>query len=223
MALADGELEGEARARAERLAAESDEGRRLLTAIRSSPLAALLGEAMAERTAVADGIADAVMRQVQGGQAGQGSSRSPESGAEHERGAGGPEVVVRIPYPTRRVSGGSRTPVLVAAAFSALALAAGLAVYIRSRDVLGVGATVTTMPSIAPNPVASVVPPTPATSQSAKALAHEGSWPPPGVQVDAIDSPSHDVHVFEIPAAAASAPKAPSVVIMIEDEPRATQ
>jgi hypothetical protein len=44
-----------------------------------------------------------------------------------------------------------------------------------------------------------------------------------GVEVDEIDSPTHDVTVFEIPAngmaAAASGGAPPSVVIMIEDEP----
>jgi hypothetical protein len=209
MALADGELEGDARERAERLASESEEGRRWLAAMRSSPLGALLGEGMAERAAAAaaDSIVDAVMVKV------------------HANATVGPEIVVRLPYSTQRgTSFGSRKPILVASALSALALAAGLALYIRSRDVLEPvgGSTVTSMPSIATGPAASAQP-RPVTSQSAKALAQEGAWPPAGVQVDAIDSPSRDVHVFPIPAASASVPNASSVVIMIEDEPGATQ
>jgi hypothetical protein len=199
MALADGELEGEARARAEKLAAESDEGRRALAVMRASRLGVLLGEMMAQRTAAADGIADAVMSKL------------------HADSVSGPEVVVRLPYPARRSSRGSRKPILLASALSTLALAAGIAVYIQSRDVLGVSSPVASMPSIATSPLPSVQP-KPVTSQSATPLAQEGPWPP-GVQVDEIDSPSHDVHVFEIPAGAASTPNASSVVIMIEDEP----
>ena len=57
MALADGELDGEARDRAERLVAENDEAQRLVETMRAPALAAALGDVLDGQSAAADGIA----------------------------------------------------------------------------------------------------------------------------------------------------------------------
>jgi hypothetical protein len=65
MALADGELHGDARERAEKLVAQSDEARRIVEQLRSPALGSLLAEATSEQAAGADGIADAVMARIE--------------------------------------------------------------------------------------------------------------------------------------------------------------
>ncbi len=191
MAFADGELEGEARERAARLVAQSEEAARLVETLQSPALARALADVMDERVAAgaADGIADAVMAKL----------GATSAGAS----------VVRIedarPARTRR----TRVQVAIASSLTALALAAGVALYVQaSRE-----------PEAA-SPVASMGIP----SQTAKPLATAVLAEQQGVQVDEIDSPRHDVHVFEIPAgsaaaAAANPPHPSSVVIMIEDDP----
>lgn len=67
MALADGELEGEARERAEKLVADSAEARQAVEQMRSrtGTLGSWLEEALSEETSAADGIADAVMARLE--------------------------------------------------------------------------------------------------------------------------------------------------------------
>jgi anti-sigma factor RsiW len=64
MALADGELEGDAKARAEALAAESEEAHRVVESMREPGLRFWLGETVEQRARTADGIADAVMEKL---------------------------------------------------------------------------------------------------------------------------------------------------------------
>jgi hypothetical protein len=201
MALADGELEGEALARAEKLAADSDEARRVVEAMRAPALGLWLAEGMDVRTAAADGIADVVMAKI--------------DGARREAGI---EGVVRLSDSRARRSRITRGQVAVAAGF--LALAATILLYMRNdrEGTEGVASVASVAPTVA-LPSAEVQPPAPPAS----ALAQQGGEPAKGVEVDEIDSPTHDVTVFEIPgsgmAAAASGGPPPSVVIMIEDEP----
>ena len=204
MALADGELEGDARARAEKLAAESDEARRVVEAMRSPALGMWLAEAMEERMTAADGIADAVMAKI--------------DGARRDAGI---EGVVRLSDARARRSGITRGQVAVAVGF--LALAATVLLYMRNdRD--GTDA-VAPVASVAPPAVTPSVAPQPDPAASAMAADQVRPHLPQikGVEVDEIDSPAHDVTVFEIPAsgvaAAAGGGAPPSVVIMIEDEP----
>jgi hypothetical protein len=203
MALADGELEGEARERAERLAAESEEARQLVEAIRSPVLGTLLARVMNERTAAADGIADAVMAKLEA------AKRSGKRDAVD----GG---VVRL-SDARARRGITRGQLAVLG--GALVLAATILLYMRSsQDGLD-----------RPAPVASVVLPSSSLPSAearpipAPSALAQGAHPAQGVEVDEIDSPAHDVTVFEIPvsgmAAAASGGTPSSVVIMIEDEP----
>jgi hypothetical protein len=181
----------------------------------------VVAQASAERAHAADGIADAVMARIaaetSGVGAGAGAGVGVASGA-----FGAPAQVLSIgaargAAAARRGAGRSRVQVMIAGGFTALAVAAAAAVWIQSTasPIAGsdMGAAVSS-PAVVEPPV------TPATSQSAKALLPEGVFPPSGVEVDEIDSPQHDVHVFEIsaaPSAAAAAGHASSVVIMIED------
>lgn len=177
MALADGELEGEDRARVERLIADNDEARRVVDAMQSPAIGTWLEGEVAERAAAADGIAAAVMAKL--------PARAPSRG---------------------------RSPAVVISIGAALALAAGVALILRSQGVS----------SEAQVPVASVELPSvdvqpPPTSPATQTLAQR---PTEGVEVDDVDSP-RGISVFEIPVAGAAAAnaKAPSsVVIMIEDE-----
>ncbi len=64
MALADGELEGEAEERAERLAAQSEEARQVVASMRGPSLRVWLDGALESRRPSSDGIADAVMARL---------------------------------------------------------------------------------------------------------------------------------------------------------------
>jgi hypothetical protein len=108
MALADGELAGEERVRAERMVAENEEARRLVEGFRREHVAEWLKADASERAALADGIADAVMAKVV-------RENAPEDG------------VVRIAERKRSRQAGVAAP----AAFAALALAAGVALVLR--------------------------------------------------------------------------------------------
>jgi anti-sigma factor RsiW len=171
MAFADGELEGEDRARVEQLVAENSEARSVVDAMRSPAIGEWLEGEMAERTAAADGIAGAVMAKL--------PARAPSRG---------------------------RSPVAVISIGAALALAAGVALILRSQ-----GETTETHVPVASVEMPSIdMQPPPVAAQR----------PTQGVEVDEVDSP-RDISVFEIPlagAAAANANGPSSVVIMIEDE-----
>jgi hypothetical protein len=202
MALADGELEGEARTRAERLAAESDEARGVVEAMRMPLLGAWLSETLEEKAGAADGIADAVMAKI-----------------DRARAEAGIEGVVRLSdHRARRSSGVTRGQLAVLG--GVLVLAATILLYVRSdRDTTDGPSPVASVdvPAIAPGTAAMPIPST------SSALAQQGAHPAQGVEVDEIDSPTHGVTVFEIPAggiaAAASGGNPSSVVIMIDDEP----
>jgi hypothetical protein len=184
MALADGELDGAARERAERLVADNEEARRAVEAMRSPVLGTWLGEVVHGRVAAAaaDGVADAVMARL--------DAQSARDGAAAQRGAAQQEDggVVRL-ADARARRRAPWVPVMASLA-AALAIAAGVAVVLRS---MGRGEA----PSA---PVASVAePPRPAPS----AIAQSYALPREGVEVEEIDSPSRGVSVFEIPLGSA--------------------
>jgi hypothetical protein len=202
MAFADGELDGEALERVEKLAAENQEARRLVDAMRSPALGMWLAEGMEERTAAADGIADAVMAKI-----------------DAARRDAGIEGVVRLSDRRARRSGITRGQVAAMAGF--LALAATIVLYMRNdREGTDGQAPVASVVAPAVAPSAEVPPAAPASALAQAPHVQPGGQ---GVEVDEIDSPAHGVTVFEIPAggmaAAASGGAPPSVVIMIEDEP----
>jgi hypothetical protein len=208
MALADGELQGEAKARAEKLVAESEEARQVVEAMRAPDVGAWLGEALDPQLSAADGIADAVMAKLAAEPVQEGGS------------------VVRLS--DARARRASRVQVAVAAVGAALVLAAGVALYVRagnkaaderapvaSSEVRSVDREPT--PAMAP----AMATATATATATAIAMTQQGARPSQGVEVDEIDSPSSDISVFEIPlgAAAAKAGGGPSsVVIMIDDE-----
>jgi hypothetical protein len=209
MALADGELDGEDRERVEKLAAESDEARRVVEAMRAPVLGAWLAGVMVERSAAADGIADRVMAEL-------------ELEVAKKDGVAGGGQVVRLSEARRThraPTGVTRGQLAVLG--GALVLAAVILLYVRSDHEADTSSPVANVEPPAPVPSATVpaaMPAAPATTALAQA-----PHPTQGVEVDEIDSPSHDVTVFEIPggnmAAAASGNSPSSVVIMIEDEP----
>jgi hypothetical protein len=201
MGFADGELEGEARERTEKLVASSDEARRVVDAMREGLLGAWLGDITRDRAvaAGADGVADAVM------------AKAAALRSEAVRGASSPLAPASIG--DARARRASRARGALGAGLGALALAAGIAFYAHTQA------------SRSDSPVATAGPSGPleeAPSMTSTALA-QGGPATRGVEVDEIDSPSHGVSVFEIPmgaaAAAASPGHAASVVIWIEDEP----
>ncbi len=110
MALADGELDGADKERAERLVAENEEARRIVETMRGAEVGSWLGQAMTDRAGVAgaDGIAAAVMAKL---------------------GSGG---VVSLS--DRRARRSPRWQVAIAGATAALALAAGVAAYVHSGE-----------------------------------------------------------------------------------------
>jgi hypothetical protein len=192
MAFADGELEGEEQARIETLVAQSTEARQVVDALRSPVLGAWLNEEMNARAVAADGIADAVMASL-------GKAEPAGKGREGE--------VVRL------ADRGGRK-VVVGAVVAALALAAGVALYVGS---VGSG------PDAAKAPVASVGVPSVDVQPPPAAVAQR---PSQGVEVDEVDSPARGFSLFEIPvggspAGAANAAGPSSVVIMIDDDPGA--
>jgi hypothetical protein len=194
MSLVDGALDGEAKARAERLVATDDEARRLVDALRTSPVGDFVRASAAASARGAEGIADAVMIRL-------GPAAVPYSAD------GG---VVRVAPRPRRRSG--RGPAMVASFGAALVLAAGIALYLRPAS---------QRPDEDPAPVASVVLPPVGTPVPSASQAELKPAPGGGVQVNAIEAPSRAVSVFEIPlgaAAAAANPGHSSVVVWVEED-----
>jgi hypothetical protein len=213
MALADGELEGEAKDRAEKLTIQSEEAQRVVGAMRAPGVRPWLREAVAQRAPLADGIADAVMAKLA---AGGGYSAVPaETEARRAAAVGdlGVRSAVRNTAAVRALaSARSRraSPMaMVRIAGSALAIAALVAVYVRSREsaderprAQGVG---TSSGAAAPR-------------ERAVAIAgNGGTQSGRGVEVEEIDSALR-VSIFEISAVAETSTQ-PSVVVWIDDEP----
>lgn len=199
MAFADGELDGAARERAESLVATNAEARGFVEVTRSTHLGAFLEDAIDRKAAAAgaDAIAESVMKAL-AAQAGprqgtQGPTRAEAVLQLHAR-------VPRPPLASPRV----RTSLSVATFGVALAMAAGVALYVTHRS--------------RPDDVAPVAP----VAKVELAPARSGAETPlgDGVEVDEIDSPAHDISVFEInvnAAAAANQSHPSSVVIWVED------
>jgi hypothetical protein len=197
MSLADGQLEGDAKVRVEKLVAESEEARAVLDGFRAPHVGIWLAESFDRRASAAgaDGIADRIMAELSG--------EVPASAK-----------VVRIADRQQRgasSAAASRRGLLFASVLGVTAVAAGIAVLIKS----------TARPGGDQMPVASVgmpsvdLQPPPVDRQSSAQ----------GVEVDEVDSPSRGISVFEIPlthlagAAANVGPRSgSSVVVWIDDE-----
>jgi hypothetical protein len=196
MSLADGELDGEARVRVERLVAESEEARRALDGFRAPHVPLWLSESLDRHAtaAGADRIADAVMGAIP---------------AEDHDGPVSAKVVRIAARPAAART--SRGGLLAASVVGAMALAAGVALFIRSNA----------RPESDQMPVASVGMP----SVDMQKPPVDPSAGGQGVEVDEVDSPSRGISVFEIPlaplagaAANVGARSGSSVVVWIDDE-----
>lgn len=191
MALADGELEGEELARVEQLVASSPEARRVVDALGSPALGVFLQDDVDRHAPIADTIADGVMARIDASE------------------ARGPAPV--SPISIVRARKAARSRLVTASLGAALALAAGVVLYLRAGD----------RADLPGAPVASVGLPPVDVQPAPSSLAALVQRPTQGVEVDEVDSPSRDISVFEIPLAAGAAnAKGPSsVVITIDDDP----
>jgi hypothetical protein len=79
MALADGELEGEARARAEALAAQNEDARRVVDSMREAGVRLWLNDVVEHRAPAADHIADTVMARLGAAEGHQPRARTRQS------------------------------------------------------------------------------------------------------------------------------------------------
>lgn len=217
MALADGELDGDAKAHAELLASVNPEARRFVLSIEHDEVGAFLASAFAERAGACqvDTIAETVLARIRS-LANRGADGALIEGLRERPllADGAVSLCPRPDEPDGREAGARlwkfsprrRT----AAVCGALALAAGLAFYAGQRP-----RTDETSPEATNLDLA--------LSATSTTLAGQASMQ--GVEVDEIDSPVHDISVFEITgsaAAAAANPSRPSsVVIWVEEEPGA--
>lgn len=198
MQYADGELEGDARARIEALLRTSQEARGVVDAM--GTLGEVVREGVEGRAAAstaADGIADGVMAAI---------ARQVASGA------GGPPVqrdggVVRIEQarPARRARGGA-TPAIVAV----LALAAGVLFFLTTK---APAPTARVEPPVPSGPATEAVPEPEAPSAAPETVAQTEA---PGVDLEEVRSVRNKVNVFFMPPAQ-SAGAAASVVVWIDD------
>jgi len=227
MSLADGELEGPDKERVERLLESDDEARRVVASLRGDEVGVWLAETMDRRAGAsgADGVADAVMASIAGSApvatGGPNGASIAARGANAGPVAGGPSA-----GPASAVSDGKvaslaaararrspRIQLVASAGAAALALAAGVALYVRAG----------TRHLDEHAPVASVFAPA-VDVEAASALAKRGEpGAGGGVEVNEIDAPSRGVSVFEIPVGAAAAVARPSgassIVVWVDDDP----
>jgi hypothetical protein len=103
MALADGELEGEAKARAEALATQNEDARRVVDSMREAGVRLWLNDVVERRAPSADGIAETVMARL---------------------------AVAEGHQPRARARQSSRVAMARAAFGTALAIAAAVAIYV---------------------------------------------------------------------------------------------
>ncbi|MDP9001644.1 MAG: hypothetical protein M3O46_16215 [Myxococcota bacterium] len=197
MAFADGELDGEAKARVETLLAANHDARRVVDSLRGTVVRGWLADALEQRIHLADGIADAVMARIDESAVAAVSDPLPVIGLVARRSSG-------------RLGQSSRLTVAAALLGSSLAVAAAVAISARSGERIQ-----------EPAPVASVQLPRVergGPSQAPMVIADpEGASSARGVQVEEIDS-TQRVSIFEI-SAMANASEPSSVVVWIDDDP----
>ena len=220
MAYADGELEGDDLARVEALVASSDEARRIVQSMGGvADWVRVADEESPRREAthrMADGIADGVMAQIaMSGASLPGLAASSTISLEAGR--------------ARRASRGvpqSRARRLAAAGAGLLALAAGTVLFLRSNgpgvDAPHAAHTKATKSVVAQSEGPSIgpLPGSAAANAGVEAVAQTGADDVSGVDVEQVESPSHQVSVFYLPAVAAAAAgsNASSVVVWIGDD-----
>ncbi|HEV3192563.1 MAG TPA: hypothetical protein VGY54_18770 [Polyangiaceae bacterium] len=195
MALSDDELTGEAKERAEALVNTNGQAREVVETMRAAHIGAWLRESL-ESTATlagADRISDALAPKL---------AKLAASSKQRAQGAG-------VRQPRSQWSFGARFA--FGAAGAGLALAAAVLLYVGQGGLLvGRGLRVANQRAA---PIDSAL--SGATTQGAVGQVASSE----GVVVDEIDSPNHDISLFEITSAGISAgdPRAASVVIWIEE------
>lgn len=209
MQYADGELEGDVRARVEALLQTSDEAREIVAAMGALGDVVRDGvDARANASAGGYGIADAVMAKVAG-----------EAARAHDAGV--------IPITDTARAGSrigharprrARTGV-TSAAVAALALAAGVFLFVTTKAPTPTAKEepVSAVPASAPlAPASAATSATPSAAPEEVAKADE-----PGVDLEEVRSIRNKVNVFFMPAAASAGAVAPgaaaSVVVWIDD------
>jgi hypothetical protein len=200
MQYADGELEGDARARIEALLQTSDQARGIVEAMGALGEVVRDGvDARANASAGGYGIADAVMAAVAG------------DAARAQDAHGGV-----VPIGNARSARRARTGV-TSAVVAALALAAGVFLFVTTKAPAPTAKEepVSSMPASAPLAPAAIAPSAGAAPEEvAKADA-------PGVDLEEVRSIRNKVNVFFMPAAASAGAVAPgaaaSVVVWIDD------
>jgi hypothetical protein len=216
MAYADGELEGEALARTEALVQSSEEARRIVDAMTGlgDYVRQAGDEAVAARSdfAMADGIVDAVMHKLSS------------------------EPTAKLRRPTSIAAARQRRAGTVAAVVGLVALAAGAMMILRSNEqsktevaLVGPARPAEIAPLetasrpgtlAAPGTSGALAQASPENSGTAPGAPAAPGSPTSGVDVEQVESPSHQVSVFYLPAVAAAATNsnASSVVVWIGDD-----
>jgi hypothetical protein len=218
MAYADGELEGADLARVEALVASSDEARRIVQSMGGVAEWVRVADAESPRREathrMADGIAVAVMAQIAMSAAAiPGSPASPSISLDAARAR---RASRRYPAPGR----------LAAAGAGLLALAAGTVLFLRTSgpgvDARHAAHTKATKSVVAQaeGPSIGPLPGSVAANAGVESVAQNGADDVSGVDVEQVESPSHQVSVFYLPAVAAAAAgsNASSVVVWIGDD-----
>jgi hypothetical protein len=192
MALADGELEGDAKARVEKLVVDDEEARRVVDGMRSSAVALWLNGTLSARAASRDNdaIADAVMARL-------GAAGVPRGGV-------GPPSAARSPRPR------SVRNRIAAAVGVSLALAAGAALF---WQVATQRASDRTPMAHLGAPTVELAPAAPSAARSAQAGVEVQQIESPARGVSVFEIPAGSA------AAAAGGARPSSVVIWIDDEP----
>jgi anti-sigma factor RsiW len=187
MAYVDGELDGDAKARVEDLLANNAQARRLVQEMQR--LGDVVGQVYeAPGASASDGIADAVMAKI-----------ADEAAAPRKTASVRPPKVVSLADAReKRIKVG-------AAIVAAIALAAGIVLTTQHANenapVAMPGKTITPTPPVGTAPAS--------TGQTQEPLQVAS-----GVDVEQVDSPSHEVEVFYLPSTKGNAS---SVVVWIDD------
>ena len=201
MQYADGELDGETRARIEGLLRSNAEARGVVEAM--GTLGDVVRDGVEERArgaSAADGIADGVMSAI----AAAGEIERRGSGARAGAGAAA-DVVPFVPATDRRKAPRKARPGALPAAVAILALAAGVALFARSKE-----------PASRHGDIFASAPPASMSEPQAEAAVAAGEGR--GVDLEEVRSIRNKVNVFFTPPPQSKGPGASaSVVVWIDD------
>jgi anti-sigma factor RsiW len=192
MAYADGELDGDARKRVEELVASSEEAARMVDEFRTLTACIQISEKSRRVPKSVDRIVDSVM----------------------ERLPAAPAPVVNEPKVLK-----FKRAAAAGAVSLVLAMAAGWLMFFRTVPAPTTPVATIQAPTSPTSPAseqqAAAPPPTAPDPQQATASAENADPTGGGVDLEQVESPSHEVNIFYVPAVAAA--NASSVVVWIGD------